>query len=263
MIIDVHCHLGVWPQFDLPDESLAGVLRLMDRLSIDRAISAHGAWLLGDAETGRAQSRLAHEQSSGRMLAYAVFDPRDPRARERVRRALGERSVFVGIKIHPSLHGCPAEDERYRPAWELAAQEAVPLLTHSWEVSDYNPVQELSFPARFAGFAAEYPQVALILGHAGARPLGHRAAVALAQDHPGVWLDLSGDGYALGQIEFLVEQVGAERILFGTDLNWIDPRTHLGRVLDAGISTADKVKILRGNACRLFGFDSSMQEMRV
>ena len=252
MIIDAHCHLGNWPAFHIPDRSLTTMLRVMDRLGIEKAISAHSAWLLGNADRGFAESVAAHRQSEGRILSYAVFDPRQAGGLDLVRRALGNRETFVGIKIHPSLHSLPADNDRYRDAWELAARESVPILAHSWEVSDYNPSQELSFPTRFSRFVEEFPGVALILGHAGGRYHGHLAAAALARAHAGVWLDLSGDCYALGLIEFLVEQVGADRILFGTDLNWIDPRTHIGRVLDAEISTADKEKILRANACRLF-----------
>ncbi len=252
MIIDAHCHRGDWPAFQIPDRSLAAMLRLMDRLGIERAISAHSAWLLGDAEQGFAESVADGRQSAGRVLSYAVFDPRQAGSLALVGRALGDRDTFVGVKIHPSQHGLPADDDRYRAVWELAAREDIPILTHSWEISDYNPTQELSFPARFARFVEEFPGVTLILGHAGGRYRGYLAAAELARQHSNVWLDLSGDGYALGVIEYLVEQVGAERVLFGTDMNWFDPRTHIGRVLDAAIPAADKEKILRGNALRLF-----------
>jgi hypothetical protein len=252
MIIDAHCHLGDWPAFQIPDCSLETMLNLMERLGIERAISAHSAWLLGDWGQGVAESVAAQRQSGGRILSYAVFDPRQAGSLELVSRALGDRDTFVGIKIHPSLHGLPADDDRYREVWQLAAREDVPILTHSWEISDYNPTQKLSFPPRFAQFANEFPKVTLILGHAGGRYHGHLAAAALAREHANVWVDLSGDCYALGLVEFLVEQVGADRILFGTDINWIDPRTHIGRVLDAEIPAPDKEKILRSNARRLF-----------
>jgi uncharacterized protein len=252
MIIDAHCHLGDWTAFQIPDGSLETMLGVMDRLGIERAISAHSAWLLGDWAQGFAESVAVGHQSGGRVLSYAVFDPRQAGSLEMVRRALRDRETFAGIKIHPSQHGLPADDDRYREVWQLAAREDVPILTHSWEISDYNPTQRLSFPPRFERFVKDFPKVTLILGHAGGRYHGHVAAAALAREHASVWLDLSGDCYALGLVEYLVEQAGADRILFGTDLNWIDPRTHIGRVLDAEIPAADKEKILRSNAQRLF-----------
>lgn len=96
----------------------------------------------------------------------------------------------------------------------------------------------------------------MILGHAGGRYEGHLAAAALARAHPNVYLDLAGDGYALGLVEYLVAEVGAGRILYGSDLTWIDPRTQLGMILDAEIPEADKAKILRDNAVRLFRLET-------
>ena len=187
MIIDAHCHLGDWPAFQIPDRSLETMLKLMERLGIERAISAHSAWLLGDAEQGLAESVAAQRQSGGRVLSYAVHDPRHSGSLDLVRRALGDRDTFAGIKIHPSLHGLPADDDRYRQVWQLAARENVPILAHSWEISDYNPTQALSFPVRFARFVAEFPGVSLILGHAGGRYHGHLAAAALARECGWTW----------------------------------------------------------------------------
>jgi len=42
-------------------------------------------------------------------------------------------------------------------------------------------------------------------------------------------------------------------VLFGTDANWIGPRTQLGRVLDAELTLQEKRLILGDNACRLYG----------
>jgi hypothetical protein len=45
-----------------------------------------------------------------------------------------------------------------------------------------------------------------------------RLEIELAIAYDNVYLDLAGDGYALGLVEYLVAQVGAERILYGSDL---------------------------------------------
>jgi predicted TIM-barrel fold metal-dependent hydrolase len=99
---------------------------------------------------------------------------------------------------------------------------------------------------------AAYPQVPFILGHGGGRPDGHRAAVELAQRYPHVYLDLSGDSYYLGLVEWLVKGVGAERVLYASDLTWIDPRTQLARVWGANLPDAAKSAILYDNARQLF-----------
>lgn len=251
MIIDAHCHLGVSPQFHVPDASLATILRMMDRLEIERAIAAPLLLLAGQTEMGWQEGLLAYRESEGRILLYTVFDPRPPLGLEFVRRSVDDPAV-VGIKIHPAMHECPADDDRWRPIWELAAARRLPILTHSWCISDYNPTQKYAQPALFTKYVQEFSEVTVILGHSGGRYEGHLAAVALARAYANVHLDLAGDSYSLGLVEYLVAEVGSERILFGSDLTWIDPRTQLGRILDAEISTGDKANILRNNAIRLF-----------
>ena len=255
MIVDAHCHLGVPSQFHVPDAAPATILRLMDRLGIERAIAAPLAMLSGFEELGWQEGQRAHRESGGRILLYTVFNPQAPGSLERVRRSLGDPGV-VGIKIHPAFHRCAADDDRWEPIWELAAAARLPILTHSWCASDYNPSQKYAQPGLFARYVRDFPEVTLILGHAGGRHEGHLAAAALARDHPSVYLDLAGDGYSLGLVEYLVAEVGAGRVLYGSDLTWIDPRTQLGMILDAGISEADKAQILRDNAVKLFRLDT-------
>ena len=48
-------------------------------------------------------------------------------------------------------------------------------------------------------------------------------------------------------IEFLVEQVGADRVLYGSDLPMRDPTPQLAWVCYAKISVDDKKKILAEN----------------
>ncbi|MCX7887028.1 MAG: amidohydrolase family protein [Verrucomicrobiae bacterium] len=251
MIVDAHCHLGCSPQFRCPDASVETILKVMDRLGVERAVCAHQAMLYGEWELGFRESREAHERSDGRLLLYAVFDPTQGRSAGFVERCLDTKG-FVGIKIHPSIHGCFGDDDRYEAVWQVAARRKVPILTHSWDVSEQNPSQRFSFPSRFERYVVAYPQVQLILGHAGGRYGGHLAAADLAKRHANVFVDLSGDCYCLGLVEYLVREVGAEKILFGSDLTWIDPRTQLGMVLDAAIPNSAKENILYLNAKRVF-----------
>ncbi len=255
MIVDVHCHLGRSPEFRFPDTSVTTMLQVMDRLRIDRAVCCHLAFLHGEPDVGLRESIQAHRESEGRLLLYTVFDPNHSGNIEFVHECL-EREGFVGVKIHPSFHGCYADDDRYEPVWQLATQRRIPILTHSWDVSDQNPTQKYSFPSRFEKLIAMHPDVTLILGHAGGRYGGHVAAADLASRYPRVFLDLAGDCYTLGLVEYLVEHAGADKILFGSDLTWIDPRTQLGMVLDARIAIEAKEQILGINAAKIFPIDT-------
>ncbi|MDH7485825.1 MAG: amidohydrolase family protein [Anaerolineae bacterium] len=211
--------------------------------------------MFGRMDEGYDKAVAAYQSSGGRILSCAFYNPHYPQEDlEWVRRCL-DHEAFVGIKIHPPLVECYGHDERWEPIWRLASELGVPIVTHSWWVSDYNPVQRYATPDQFEGYVRAFPDVNLILGHAGGRYEGHRAAARLARSYPNVYMDLSGDSYSFGLVEWLVGQVGAERILFGSDLTMIDGRTTMGRVLDADVSAAAKALILGENAGRVFGLE--------
>jgi predicted TIM-barrel fold metal-dependent hydrolase len=252
MIVDAHVHLGEVSSFRAIDTGPEAMLALMDALSIDVAISMHALGLAGLFEQAYTASEAAYERSGGRLPYCLVYHPLY-REESLAWAAMGVgRPGMVGLKINPGQHQVYPEDERYEPVWEFATDHDLPMITHSWAWSDYNPTQRFATPEHFERFVAKYPTVKLVLGHAGGRYEGHLAAVTLAKRYANVYLDLSGDVYSLGFVEWLVEQVGAERVLLGSDMDWIDPRTHLARVLDAEISLEAKEMILGQNACRLF-----------
>ena len=253
-IIDAHSHLGSPGQFFVPVCDADGLLAIMDRLSIRYAICAGDlVSIYADARSGIANLRLAYEDSQGRLFYLLVADPRDSVECSSILNEAFGSPGFVGIKIHPSLHNVPAEDRSFWPIWKFAADHDLPILTHTWSVSDYNPVQQLSTPERFEPFVREFPQVKLVLGHAGGRGEGRHEAVRMANEYANVYIDFAGDIFCYNLIELLVQNVPSEKILFGSDFPWFDPRAHLSRVLLSDISNDDKKNILGANAAIVYG----------
>ena len=67
-----------------------------------------------------------------------------------------------------------------------------------------------------------------------------------------VYLDLSGTGlFRYGMLKQLVDSVGAERIIFGTDYPICNPGMYVNAVLFEKVSDKDKELIFSGNAKRL------------
>jgi predicted TIM-barrel fold metal-dependent hydrolase len=255
MIIDAHTHVGEIAAFDSLDCRVSTMLALMDAVDIDMAVQMPTAGIVGEFEAAYEIGEAAFDESAGRLVYGLTYDPNYPEDSMRWLNLAAERPGFVGCKIHPSFHQVWPADARYEPVWRFAAERAVPITAHSWALSSYNPVQKYATPDQFAHYAEQLPDVNFILGHAGGRYSGHLAALELAQRYPNVSMDISGDSYPFGFIEWLVAGVGADRILFGSDVNWIDPRTHLGRIYDADITLEEKKMILGENACRLFRLD--------
>lgn len=252
-IIDAHCHLGATPTFYFPDISLAGVLRAMDRLQIEKAVSAHTLFLIyHDFEGGLSASRKAFHDSGGRILNYVAYNPNHHEVSlEACRRGLEEEG-FVGIKIHPASHGCAADDERYRPVWELAQERKTVLMSHTWSKSATNPAQNVSVPPLFEKYLKTYPDVKFIFGHAGGRYRSHLETAQLVARYDNAFLDIAGDSFSLDLVEWFVARVGAHKFLYASDFTWCDPAAQLGMVLGANVADQDKLKILRENAVRVF-----------
>lgn len=250
-VVDAHMHLGApWQVFshgwELPD-----ILRLMDRLGIDRSYSTHHFWLDGRMEEGRSASLRAYDESEGRIAFLGVFDPcRDKQSLATLEACL-DHPGFVGIKIHPSFHGTSADDPSYETIWEFAQAHQKPILSHTWSLT-HNPTQRLSLPHLFEKYISRSPCVKFVMGHAGGPGDGRTQAIRLARDYPNVYLDISGDVFFFDQIRCLIEGAGSDRVLFGTDQPWVDPRAHLARALLAEITDEQKRLLLAENALRVF-----------
>lgn len=254
MIVDAHFHLGItYSRFQFYDTSVQGYLAYMDRMNIATCMNVHSMGLINmELERGMEANMEAYEQSSGRILSYLVFNPNDTERSLKVMDRYYNSKIFRAIKIHPSMHGVSADDPRYEAAWEFAAEKQLPILSHTWTPSSYNPSQKLSYPPLFEANIAKYPTVSLICGHAGGRIDGIIKAIKLAQTYSNVYMDTAGDVYNNRLIEYLVGHVGSERILFGSDGFLMDARSQLGMIMDANISIGDKENILFKNAVNMF-----------
>jgi uncharacterized protein len=253
LIIDAHGHLGAWPQFYIPRSDAASIVEVMDRCGV-KAIAVSGMLSIGpDYKAGNQVVAEAADAFPGRFIGYVTINPNYPsdEVESELENWLTTHKWMRGIKLHPSYHEYPITGPRYRIAFEVAARHQVPILVHTWGKGEEN---SLCGPALFAGLAESYPGVKFILGHAGGLLLGYRAAVEVARDHRNIYLETCGSFQAMGLLEYLVENVGSGRVLFGSDACFLAQTAELGRVVFARLSTADKRNVLGLNAAKLFNY---------
>jgi len=252
MIIDAHMHLGLMSGYFLPDDHLERVVETMDFLGIDYGIQMNMAGFVNHG-TLEVDSSMKHfELSKGRIFYHLIFDPHyGEQSLELIEKNMKSKG-FLGIKIHPSIHNLYADDPRYEIVWQFAALHKLPIVSHTWAESSYNPTQKYSTPEHFEKYIQQFPQVTFVMGHGGGRFAGYLAAIKLAKKYPSIILDTSGDVSDFGLLKMQVDEIGAARVVFGSDLNMMDERTVLGRIYDADITLEEKKMILGENACRLF-----------
>jgi hypothetical protein len=104
----------------------------------------------------------------------------------------------------------------------------------------------------FDALARDYPQVPILLGHAGNNLAGVAEAVEVCRHRDNVFLDLNYATIHYGVVEHLVDRVGVEKLVFGSDVSWNSLSYSLGMILFAKLSDENKEKILGLNGAPLF-----------
>ncbi|HOL67069.1 MAG TPA: amidohydrolase family protein, partial [bacterium] len=118
---------------------------------------------------------------------------------------------FRGIKLEVSVN---ARDRRVRVVMETARRLNMIVVHHSWYKATGKSGGE-SEPADLVPLAEAFPEVPLVVAHL--RGCGFRGIQDL-KPYPQVYFDTSGSQPVAGILEYAVEQLGPERILFGSDV---------------------------------------------
>lgn len=246
-IIDAHTHTGNLRLY-IPESGVEGLIRSMERLGIAVSLVSTMLAVTADAGAGNAETLTQQQAFPRRVRGYAVINPRHDEKQNRSeleRRLLHEG--FAGIKLHPDQHGYPLTGSGYLPAFDFAREHQVVILAHSWAGSAYCD------PSVFLTMARQHPEVTLLIGHSGGTLDGQERSIECARQADNLYLDLTCSIRGFGMLERMVDRIGAERLIFGTDSTLIDPAGTLSSVLSARISDDEKRLILGINALRLFG----------
>ena len=217
LVIDAHTHLG----HDEDGQSL-DVEQLIGYLDQVSAAARACVFPLHDPERHPAYRtpndrvlRWARE-SGGRLFPYCRLDPADDPIGEAERcLALGAR----GIKLHPRAQSFGFGNATAAAIFEVARDARVPILIHAGR--GMPPMEAL------ADLALRYPEVPLVLAHAGIADQG-MFATRLA-DHPTVVYDTSC--FSAVDLLELFSRVSAERIVFASDMPYGRPVSGLFHTL--------------------------------
>jgi predicted TIM-barrel fold metal-dependent hydrolase len=209
----------------------------IDKMSIAPWVGVNG----GDADAGNHVAEAARARHPDMVEAYARLDPNygiDMRA-EAVK--WHAQKKFRGMKPYYYNERIPYTDPRYAPWWEVADELRLYALVDPAIQPDDVYIEQIDELAR------RYPNVSVFMDHAG-RSLEIATKYApIAAKHPNVTLQLTYTTVTLGAIEYLVSEVGPDKILFGTDSAMRDPRPQVGWLAYANISVAAKKQIFGAN----------------
>ncbi len=112
-------------------------------------------------------------------------------------------------------------------------------------------------PLVFEGLGGSYPEVSVILAHLRFDPDWSNMfsyplqAFYLARKYPNVYLDTAAANWLQRILEQALEEVGPDKILFGSDAPWFYPSIVRACINDLEIADCAKEKILGANVARL------------
>jgi len=246
-IIDAHAHLGPWEGFYIPTPDAATMVAMYDRLGINLAGLSSNLAVDSDYALGNERTAQAVHAFPKRLFGYVVPHPRYPQGvLPELRRGFDELGLRA-IKLHPATHNYSVLEPACEDIWRFAEEREAIVLVHTWEGD------ERCRPKAFGQLAEAHPTVPFLLGHSGGGPAGRREAVEVAKAHSNLYLEICCSRLTSAELEYLVDGAGAERVIFGTDSPWIDPRPTLGRVAYANLADEQLRLILGENMARLLG----------
>jgi predicted TIM-barrel fold metal-dependent hydrolase len=255
MIIDVHTHhyLGVETQRNThPVEPFMALAKQagVTRVNLLGNLCRNGEILRPPARDVRGINTLTMQQVSRYPDFLSGFCYLNPILDRRFLLDEIERCVadgnLIGLKFEIDLN---CRDPRLDPLLNRAQQLDVPILHHAWYTRDrhiHHP--HASFPHDVADLAIRHPGVTIIMAHLSGTGVRGILDVLPCKN---VCIDTSGGQPLAGLVEYAVEKLGADRLLYGSDVVVRDFASQVARVKAARISRADKEKVLWKNAARI------------
>lgn len=229
-LYDNHGHVGgTSGHYHVPDGDAGALIREMDRFGVEQVCVFSLSGVFTDEVYGNDRTLEYIHKYPDRFVGFTLLNPhRGPefmlRELERCQK-LGMR----GIKLIPSYQGYPEEGPNIDVACQWAHDHKQLILNHFWGGATHM--------RRLVG---TYPDACFFTGHTTLlyaevmKEYGNLHVCSCPVLEPRI-------------VETVVETVGADRFLFGSDLTDLPISWGIGPILMSRISESDKRKILGDN----------------
>jgi uncharacterized protein len=197
-----------------------------------------------------------------RLSAFAALHPGAGREATLAEIGSAHDEGFIGLgELSPHSQGYDIDDPVFREALALAAKLRLPVNFHVTDPAAKSYPGRIGTPlADFTRLARLFPVATFILAHwGGLLPLADEAAAAL----PNLFYDTAASPliYAPKVFRRMLDRVGAERVLFGSDYPLIlfpgeesqpGMERFLEQIAGAGLTAGETAAVFGGNAARMF-----------
>ncbi|HZT34048.1 MAG TPA: amidohydrolase family protein [Bryobacteraceae bacterium] len=247
-IFDAHLHIpsdnGDNFQWNLVTRNMAEFVAYLDKCDVKRGvISSSRSNLAQTPEDFRAGNREVAkyaEKYKGRFRGSCVITPfridEALREIEYCRKELG--FVWLGEFCNYMTH------YRYdTPEWAEVMKLAAKL---NMVIQIHTNTSEMRY------LAERFPEATIVFPHLGPNKDDIGQRIEIVAKHRNCCIDISGSGIErVGILEKAVQEIGADRVLYGSDFTINEPSAVIARVKNAFLTPADREKVLFRNVERL------------
>lgn len=233
--IDAHAHIGVfggWAKLSLTADEL---ISQMNEFDIEKTLlCSQPNELCLDAVN----------KYPDRILGMVYPNPYDGQKAVDMIYDYVQNKGFKGIKCNPLKQAYVADDEIMDPIMQAAEDLDIPVFMHCGH-------PPYSLPWSIALLAERFPKVKLTMIHMGH---GHGvyidASLKMAKRYPNLYLEMSGMPMP-SKIREAYEEVGHDRIMFGTDSPFHPAAVESQKVLCSGLDKRGMEDVFYNNAAKL------------
>ena len=241
-IIDIHVHYGKWP-YPIHQHSAAEMVATLQGRGIQSAVVSSTAAILYDFREGnRELADAIHPHPE--LFAYIAVNLNYVEESLQEIATYARHAKFVGVKVHPLQCRQRIDSPAGQHLVGAVAAYGWPLLVHTYSSGLESPWNVLSV-------ATAHTSLPIIMGHMGGDEWWD--AIRVAKESPNLYLDPCASWADADKLAMAVREIGAERVLFGSDYSLFDPAHTLGMIHEADLTKEERDLILGGNAQRLFG----------
>lgn len=248
-IWDAHTHLHRVPG-ETPEERITNLIRFADRMGVERLVLSQGysAQLHPTPEQLREENDRvlrAVRRFPDRVFGSVYLSPSfvDVSLQEFDRCVRDGPMVGVGEIEADKRANAPELD----PIVERAVAMKAPILQHTWlKVGGNDPGE--STPADLVELARRHPEARFICAHTGG---DWERGIRMIRETKNISAEIAGFDPTSGVVEMAVRELGAERVIYGSDVGGRSFASQLSKVVGADIPDDAKRLILGGNLRRL------------
>ena len=247
-IWDLHCHLSGVPG-NTPEARLGKMLEYADRMGITRLCVFMGMeWSYDPAPEKLRQDNddvlRALRHFPDRAFGFVYLNPKHTQASlDELNRCVRD-GPMVGVKLWVAQRCNTPELD---PIIERATALKAVVFQHTWLKITGNLPGE-STPMDLAELAARHSRATIFCGHSGG---DWERGLRIIRPFKNLFADLAGGDPTAGLTEMAVRELGAERVIYGSDAGGRSFASQLAKVYGANIPDSARRLILGENLKRL------------